>query len=722
MNKLILTVLVALVANISNAQKMIVYSLSGKIEDVSESTARPVRLRDAISPNTKLNIPYQGCVVLFDESSSQQFTLKTPGRATAEEMIADKKNSVMKLTGDYLAFIKKQITGGGQILVRNCSDPATVTRNLQVTSNYAEKDSELMICGMDGYVNARDAFMKDFKNFRKNMLDDYQAFRKKMLDDYADFVRDPWKTVKLMPPEEKPKDEKIKPVIIAQKDGKLISADFDKHKTAEIEKIDLSGIGEEDEEEEIVPLSIDDKGKTIVPDFNKSKNNKPNIAKVKPIEIEGKIEPIGAEEGVVPLTIDEKTGKPVVPSFGKVTKRKIPELAVSVLPLPQPLPTPEPIIPKRYFEKEKSSGDYHSFNFFGTEMKVRWTDDCKFHIQGMNENAIADAITALSAPKYDNVLYDCLQLRDSYNLSDWAYYLMLKEVCAKLCGEDTNEATLLMAMLYSQSGYRIRLAKSGQKLLTLISTQFNLYGYSYIIMDGRNWYLLDGDYNGIEFCNAHFEKEQEMSLIMNECPRLSDNLSEIRTFASPYYHDLVAQVSVNKNLMDFYATYPSSYFNNDFMTRWAMYANKEMQPEVREQLYPQLMDMIKDKSQREKVESILNWIQTSFKYEYDEIIWGHDRAFFAEESLFYPGCDCEDRSILFTRLVRDLVGLRCILVFYPGHLASGVCFDEDIDGDYIDVKGRRFTICDPTIIGRGAPAGWTMRGMDNNNATVIVLE
>ena len=269
MNKLILTVLVALVANISNAQKMIVYSLSGKIEDVSESTARPVRLRDAISPNTKLNIPYQGCVVLFDESSSQQFTLKTPGRATAEEMIADKKNSVMKLTGDYLAFIKKQITGGGQILVRNCSDPATVTRNLQVTSNYAEKDSELMICGMDGYVNARDAFMKDFKNFRKNMLDDYQAFRKKMLDDYADFVRDPWKTVKLMPPEEKPKDEKIKPVIIAQKDGKLISADFDKHKTAEIEKIDLSGIGEEDEEEEIVPLSIDDKGKTIVPDFNK---------------------------------------------------------------------------------------------------------------------------------------------------------------------------------------------------------------------------------------------------------------------------------------------------------------------------------------------------------------------------------------------------------------------------------------------------------------------
>ena len=50
MKKIILAVLVALTANIANAQKMIVYSLSGKVEDVSTSTAKPVRLRDDISP------------------------------------------------------------------------------------------------------------------------------------------------------------------------------------------------------------------------------------------------------------------------------------------------------------------------------------------------------------------------------------------------------------------------------------------------------------------------------------------------------------------------------------------------------------------------------------------------------------------------------------------------------------------------------------------------
>jgi hypothetical protein len=37
---------------------------------------------------------------------------------------------------------------------------------------------------------------------------------------------------------------------------------------------------------------------------------------------------------------------------------------------------------------------------------------------------------------------------------------------------------------------------------------------------------------------------------------------------------------------------------------------------------------------------LLNWVQMGLTYAYDEKVWGHDRAFFAEESLFYPFCDC----------------------------------------------------------------------------------
>ena len=633
MKKILLIVIASLMADFAIAQKMIVYSLKGKVEEFSGASPRQVKLRDALTPNTVLNIPYQGCVVLFDEASSKQFTLKNPGRATIKEMIADSKNSVQKLTGDYLAFLKKQITSGGQVQLRNCSDPATVTRSLQITTSEAD-GSDLLLCGRDGY-STENPFKKDFDEFRKQMHQDFQAFRKEILEDYANFVRsNPWEKVELSPAEEKPKDEKVKPYIIEEKGGKLVFPDYDK----------------------------------------KNEGKKP--------------EPI----------------------------------AISVLPLPQPLPTPEPVAP---IKENHDVNQYHRFIFFGTEMKVRWSDDCKFKLNGADENSVADGIELLSTSKYDNLLYDCIELRRQYKLSDWAYYLMLKEMSASIFGKGTNEATLLMAMLYSQSGYKMRLAFADGKLTMLISTQFYLYGHLSYIMDGSSYFLMEGNFQNVHICSAKFSKEQEMSLVMRESPRFTMKSSQGRTFASAVYPNIRAEVSVNNNLMDFYETYPSSYFNNDIMTRWAMYANIEMQPEVREQLYPQLKELIKGKSQKEAAGLILRWIQTGFEYEYDDTVWGHDRPFFAEESLFYPYCDCEDRSILFTRLIRDLMGLKCVLVYYPGHLASAVCFTEQVEGDHIDhidVQGDRYVVCDPTIMGAGAPVGWTMRGMDNSSASVIVLE
>jgi hypothetical protein len=64
------------------------------------------------------------------------------------------------------------------------------------------------------------------------------------------------------------------------------------------------------------------------------------------------------------------------------------------------------------------------------------------------------------------------------------------------------------------------------------------------------------------------------------------------------------------------------------------------------------------------------------------------------------------------------MGLRVALVYYPGHLATAVCFSSPVAGDYITVDDRRFTICDPTYI--NAPVGRTMPGMNNEEAHAIL--
>ena len=179
-------------------------------------------------------------------------------------------------------------------------------------------------------------------------------------------------------------------------------------------------------------------------------------------------------------------------------------------------------------------------------------------------------------------------------------------------------------------------------------------------------------------------------------------------------------MKVNPNLINFYDTYPSSFYNGEFTSRWVMYANTPMDADIRSQVYPSLKRQLEGLTEWEKVSHLLDLVQTGLQYEYDDNVWGCDRAFFAEESLYYPFCDCEDRAILFTRLVRDLVGLDCVLVYYPGHLASAVHFTEQPGGSFYTHADKNYTVCDPTYI--HASVGMEMPEWDKADVTLIPLQ
>ncbi len=361
-----------------------------------------------------------------------------------------------------------------------------------------------------------------------------------------------------------------------------------------------------------------------------------------------------------------------------------------------------------------------SFTFLGTNLQVRLPSGSALHLAAVGEDAVAEAWATMCDKRFNNIIVDCLRLRTSLKLCDWAYLLMLQNVGNAYAGNGTNEAVLLTAYIYSQSGYKMRLGEAGGKLYLLYASRHKLYNTPYFEQDGEQFYPLGKIEGRIRLCAAKYPKEQSLSLWVADNPATTYTPSPQRTLTSKRYPTMSVQTSVNKNLMDFYSSYPSSEVGGNFMTRWAMYARTPICKETRETLYPQLQRHLQGLSPLEATERLLNWVQTAFVYEYDDKVWGGDRAFFPDETLYYPYCDCEDRSIFFTRLVRDLLGLKCILIYYPGHLAAAVCFAENVPGDYIETAGKRFTICDPTYI--GAPVGRTMPNMDNSGAKVIVLE
>ena len=385
---------------------------------------------------------------------------------------------------------------------------------------------------------------------------------------------------------------------------------------------------------------------------------------------------------------------------------------------PPPTPQPAPPAPIRQ-QPEPPVQQYAGFEFYGTPGKVRFNPDQRFKLADCSAESMARAWERMSDSDYNNTLHDCLKLRDDMRLDDWNYLQLLNSISTACMGGNGNEATALKIYLYCQSGYKVRMGVSGNKLYPLYASQHYIYDVPRFEVDGDMLYAFNCSESNLRICDVPFPKEQPLSLWINRQPKLAHKASAKRKLQSKSHEDVAAEISVNRNLIDLYNDYPTSAVGDDFMTRWAMYANTPPSADIRNELYPALRKCIKDMTEHEGAGRLLNFVQTAFEYEYDDKVWGGDRAFFAEESLYYPYCDCEDRSILFSRLVRDLLGLDVVLVYYPGHLATAVAFAGQVPGDYIVLDGKRYVVCDPTYI--GARVGMTMPRMDNATAKVILL-
>ena len=380
---------------------------------------------------------------------------------------------------------------------------------------------------------------------------------------------------------------------------------------------------------------------------------------------------------------------------------------------------PIPIAPVKY--KPKPSEKTISVMLYGTKCMLRFDVGGKKHMQGTNEKAAAKYWSFLSSGDYDNLLADCLAVKDRIDLCDWAYYKLLSVASEFIYGK-TNEGVLLCAWLMNQSGFDLRLGRTQDNSIHLmLQVSEGVLGYTYYVLNGHNYYLFEkGDLGSMYIFDRGFPGAKPLRLTLTESNKFDRKVSKERVLKSRRYPDVVVSANANMNLLELYSDYPQAFSGGDSRTTWSIYANAPVSAELKNTVYPRLRKAIEGKSQAEAANILLNFVQTAFDYKVDNDAWGYERAFFPEETVYYPFSDCEDRAILFSRLVRDIMKRDAILLYYPGHLATAVEFSETIPGDYIIIAGHRYLVCDPTFI--NAEIGRTMPGMDNSKAYVVLLK
>ncbi len=555
-----------------------------------------------------------------------------------------------------------------------------------------------LLCSMMG---AGSAVADDFDDFMNDNMKGFDTFISDANRDFIDFMRHPWKKYEGKEPEKKrvvPEPPKM-PVY----DPKAPEAKEPPKRLTIKEILDLTT-----EEGKQQGTTTAQGGTSVTPAPAPTPKPVPKPApQPKPDTV--KVTKPKPTPTPAPQPKPTPTPAPSKPTPTPTPSKPIPVPAPVTPTTSKPAPT-QPTTPKPSTSPLYSGGAGRTkINFMGVDYHVSNTLDKAVTLKGIDENSLADGLETLYKSNYKPLLDDLRAMRSRDLGNDWALYLVVKQIAEKFGGK--NESVLMRQFLLNNLGFRARMAKVIQKnaLTLLVAPASQLYGCAFISEGGAKFYDVEADqpYSYKMCAKEAPDAKHKIDMSMRQTPRFGGTRKSSSHQGERY--KAAASASVPVELMEFYKRLPQCDYS--------VYATAKVDKKFSDEVLGALRPAIKGKSEREAANILLDFVQSGFEYATDPEQFGYEKPFFVEELFYYPYCDCEDRSMLYRYLVKELLGLDVILLDYPNHIATAVRFNGDVPGDFVVGGGGKYIVCDPTFI--GAPVGMAMPQFKNVAADLL---
>ena len=549
----------------------------------------------------------------------------------------------------------------------------------------------------------------DFDDFVNSEIASFDKFIDDANKQFISFLRNPWKEFDSKKPVEKRvKPEPVKPVV------------YDEKKDPDTTPVELTIeeiLGQSTKESKQRPQGrVIDGGEKVT--FDKPQKKVDNTNKRRqPVDTESeKPQPVVKPETPAPVPAPVSTSQPAAPATKPTCPNAKPTCPNAQPAAPTTKPVVVPVTPPAVKpsaptgELFTASADKQMVNFCGQKVYVDKSLKGVCSIGNMRENAIADAYEAMCKADYKALVDDCRKVKKELNLNDWGIFLFVREASKTLC-TDENAAVVMQQFLLNELGYKSKMARRADRnqMLLFVAADCQVYGHPYFTKDGLNYYNLTSN----ESCQFYMCQEDspkaksKLNMQVNHAPAL--NAGMVNSVHKNRSGSVAVSVDVPKSLMEFYGSMPQCDYS--------VYVNAEVNPSVASKVLSTLAPLVNGKSEAEAANLLINFVQTGFQYATDQEQFGYEKPFFVEELFYYPYCDCEDRSVLYSYLVRNLLKLDVVLLDYPNHIATAVCFNENVSGDFVTVGGKKYVVCDPTYI--GASIGKAMPQFKNVAAKVL---
>ncbi len=350
-------------------------------------------------------------------------------------------------------------------------------------------------------------------------------------------------------------------------------------------------------------------------------------------------------------------------------------------------------------------------DFYGSELNIPYDPLNLPSVKSVSKEGIATFYC--KAAENDNFLYTIKNVYDNArqdNLNGWGFLQLLKSVSSNLY-DNINDQILFTWFALLKNGYEAKVGYVGNNIYLLVVFDMPVYNKSYFEANDKRFYLIPfGKQENFKSSVIAYEADYPgelagLSLILKEVPDIG---CKNYTKSLQYKQDEI-NISINKYLIDFYKSYTDCNLY--------VYFSGPLSEIALQSLDNYFLPHLKNKTEIEKVELLLNFVQYSIPYKIDEQQFGYENYMFAEETLFYPFADCEDRTVLLAQLIKHYIGLESIGLDFPGHVSLAVRLSKPFKGDYLTYKEHKYFICDPTFI--GAKCGSLMPEYKDMNPEII---
>ena len=371
--------------------------------------------------------------------------------------------------------------------------------------------------------------------------------------------------------------------------------------------------------------------------------------------------------------------------------------------------------PFEEFFPDLSKDDSPAYNLlemdiFGQNISLM-TDIFNHHLKGLKPSDVADFWILLSEWNYQSQLELCQSKRQEYNFNDWAICQLIFKIAENTFPQEYNEQVVFSIFMMNQLGMDAKIGFTPSHLFCLIAIEQQLYGVEFSIIGDRNYYIFELNPSHAEFESFKFSSYNHnfsssihpLDMSIRE-PLITEGNNDSK------YNEQTVYIDIHQ--IELFSTYPQVDID--------VYANAKPSKTFCQSIKRIFAPKLRGLSSYDAVSMLLSYVQFSFEYATDDEQFGYEKPFFCEESYYYPKNDCEDRSVLFSFLVRYLLNMDVVLIDYPGHIATAVHFDQPVEGTKFTYRGKSYVVCDPTYI--GASIGMEMPEFTPSDRTIIPLE